>query len=105
MFSSSMPSVPQNPRGEEKLKLILGQLSAVRARVNGLAFQQGIFVALALLISAATIILLAAFTLAPQMFLTIAALAALICLAGLALAGRHMWRMSKTAEAVAALTD
>ncbi len=100
-----MPSVPQNPRGEEKLKLILGQLSAVRARVNGLAFQQGIFVALALLISAATIILLAAFTLAPLMFLTIAALAALICLAGLALAGRHMWRMSKTAEAVAALTD
>jgi hypothetical protein len=100
-----MPSVPHNPRGEEKLKLILGQLSAVRARVNGFAFQQAIFVALALLISAATIILLAAFTLAPLIFLTIAVTAALICLAGLALAGRHMWRMRKTAEAVAALTD
>jgi len=100
-----MPSVPYNPRGEEKLKLILGQLSALRARLNGLAFQQAVFVGLALVIAAATIIVLAAFTLAPLAFLTIGAVAALICLGGLALAGRHLWRMRRSAEAVAALAD
>ncbi len=100
-----MLSASYNPRGEEKLRLILGQLAALRSRLNGLAFQQGVFVGLALLISAAAIVMLAAFMLYPLAFLMIGAATTLACLAGLALASRHVWRMHKSAEAVAALAD
>lgn len=100
-----MLSAPYNARGEEKLRLIFGQLAALRFRLNSLAFQQGIFVGLALLIAAAAIVVLAAFTLYPLAFLVIGAAAALACVVGLILAGRHVWRMHRNAEAVAVLAD
>ncbi|HTW89569.1 MAG TPA: hypothetical protein VMD75_16350 [Candidatus Binataceae bacterium] len=100
-----MVSAPYSARGEEKLRLIFGQLAALRFRLNSLAFQQGIFVGLALLISATAIVVLAAFTLYPLAFLLIGAVAALACVAGLMLAGRHVWRMHRSAEAVAVLAD
>jgi hypothetical protein len=100
-----MLSAPSNPRGEEKLRLILGQLTALRSRLNGLAYQQGIFVGLALLISAAVVVTLAAFMLRPLAFLTLGAVTTLACIAGLTLVGRRVYRMHKSAEAVAALVD
>src|SRR5579871_1124090 len=100
-----MSSAPDSPRGEEKLRLILAQLASLRARINGLAYQQAIFVGLALLIGAGAIIMAGAFVLPPLPFLISGATAAVICFAGLAMAGRHVWRARKDAEAVAALAD
>jgi len=105
MFPSVMLPASYNPRGEEKLKLILGQLTALRSRLNGLAFQQGLFIGLALLVSTAAIVVLMAYVLPALAFLTIGTAVTLACLAGLTLAIRHAWRMYQSAEAVAALAD
>lgn len=95
----------QRRRGEEKLDLIASQLAALRRRVNLLLVQEAVFGGLALVIGAAALVLLAAFTLRPLAFLLVAAMVAPVALAGLPAVAGKCWRRRATLARAASLAD
>lgn len=94
----------QGDRVEEKLRLILSQISALRARLNSLALQYGLFVGLAAILGAAAIIVASAFYLGPITFLALAfilTIAAIATTTGSARRAIQAWSSDETAAAIA----
>ena len=94
----------QGDRVEEKLRLILSQISALRARLNSLALQYGVFVGLASILGAAAIIVASAFYLGPITFLALAlilTIAAIATATGSARRAIQAWSSDETAAAIA----
>lgn len=100
-----MTAGSKDRRAEQKLDTILAQVDSLRARLNGLALQQGLFSALALGLGTATLFLLAAFYLPPLGFLAVAAALVAVLLVGLVKAIGSAWGMLATLPGAAALAD
>jgi hypothetical protein len=98
-------TVAETSRDEQKLWLILFQIKAIRARLNSLAVQRGLFWTLALMIAAAAGIVGAAMDLGPLAFLAVAIVLAIIALAGSIAAVRSAWRMRTSPARAAAIAD
>lgn len=92
-------------RDEQKLWLILFQIKAIRARLNSLAVQRGLFWTLALGIGAAAGIVGAALTLGPLSFLTIAIILGTAAILGSCIAARSAWQMRASPARAAAIAD
>jgi hypothetical protein len=97
--------VAEASRDEQKLWLILFQIKAIRARLNSLAVQRGLFWTLALGIGAAAGIVGAALTLGPLFFLTIAVMLGIAAVLGSIIAARSAWRMRANPAQAAAIAD
>jgi hypothetical protein len=100
-----MRSASQARRGEEKLGLILAQIGSLRARLNGLAIQQGLFESLSLIVGTGAIVFLAAFLLQPLKFLCVAIVLGAVLFVGLFRAIRRAYRMRASLERAAAIAD
>lgn len=100
-----MTAGSKDRRAEQKLDTILGQVDSLRARLNGLALQQGLFSALALGLSTATLFLLAAFYLPPLGFLAAAAALVAVLPVGLVKTIGSAWGMLATLPGAAAIAD
>ncbi|MGH7913808.1 MAG: hypothetical protein ACREPW_04055, partial [Candidatus Binataceae bacterium] len=93
------------PHGEEKLRLILGQITSIRSRLNALALQQGLFGGLTFILCAAALIVGAAFAFSPLTFLLLGAVVTAAALAGVARTSRGAWRMRTSEERAALIAD
>lgn len=100
-----MPSPLQVRRAEEKLGVILDRVSAIRVRLNWLAWQGAAFGALGWTIGCVALVLLAAYYLAPLPFLGISILLLAAMLYGLARTGRAVWRAHSSMFRAAELAD
>ena len=92
-------------RDDQKLWLILFQITAIRARLNSLALQRGLFWLLALIIGAAAGLVGAALYFGPLEFLASGIILALIALAGGVIAIRSAWRVRASPMRAAAIAD
>lgn len=90
---------------EQKLWLILFQIKAIRARLNSLAVQHGLFWTLALAIGAAAGIVGAALTLGPLTFFVIAMTLVVTACIGIFAVVRSAWRMRASPARAAAIAD
>ena len=93
------------PRGEEKSRLILGQIALIRSRLNALALQQGLFGGLTFILCAAVLIVGAAFAFSPITFLLLAIAVTVAALAGVVRAARAAWRLRTSDERAARIAD
>ncbi len=96
---------PAQARGEEKFQLILGQVAAIRSRLNALALQQGIFGGLTFVLCAAVLIVGAAFAFSPLTFLLLGVAVTATAIAAVARTARRAWRMRTSAERAALIAD
>jgi hypothetical protein len=94
----------QSP-GEEKSRLILGQIASIRTRLNALALQQGLFGGLTFILCAAVLIVAGAFNFGPLAFLLVGIGAAVTALAGTVRMARAAWRMRASDERAARIAD
>ncbi|HVB80166.1 MAG TPA: hypothetical protein VNE82_09530 [Candidatus Binataceae bacterium] len=92
-------------RGEEKFRLILSQVSAIRGRLNALALQQGLFGGLTFILGAAVLVVGAAFAFGPLTFLLTAVAIVAATLAGVARTASGAWRMRTSDERAARIAD
>ncbi|MGH7948305.1 MAG: hypothetical protein ACREQF_03685, partial [Candidatus Binataceae bacterium] len=99
----SLPSKPT--RADEKLGLILSRVGSVRARLNSLAWQHGVFAGLAILIGAVAAVFLAAFFAPPIAFLIVATIATLFGSIALYRTLKYAWWMRASAARAAAIAD
>jgi hypothetical protein len=99
----SLPSKPT--RADEKLGLILGQVGSLRARLNSLAWQHGMFAGLAIIIAAVAAVFVAAYLAPPIAFLVGGAIAILFGGFALTRTLAHAWRMRASAARAAAVAD
>jgi uncharacterized membrane protein YgcG len=95
----------ESPRGEEKLRLILGQIASIRSRLNALALQHGVFGALTFVLCAAALTVAAAFVVGPLSFVLFGLLAGLVALFGVVREMSVAWRMRSTEERAARIAD
>jgi hypothetical protein len=93
------------PHGEEKLRLILDQITAIRSRLNALALQQGLFGGLTFILGAAVLIVGSAFAFGPLTFLMIGMVILVTAVAGVARTTGGAWRMRTSAERAARIAD
>ncbi len=93
------------PRGEEKFRLILGQIASIRTRLNALALQHGAFGALSFILCAAALVVAAAFLVGPLSFIVFGLVASIVALAGATRVIRAAWRMRSTEERAAKIAD
>lgn len=93
------------PRGEEKFRLILGQVASIRSRLNALALQKGLFGGLTFILCAVVLIVGAAFAFSPLTFLLVAVAVAFAALAGVVRTARSAWRMRASDEHAALIAD
>jgi len=93
------------PRGEEKFRLILGQIASIRSRLNALALQKGLFGGLTFILCAVVLIVGAAFAFSPLTFLLLAIAVTAAALAGVARTARAAWRMRTSDERAARIAD
>jgi hypothetical protein len=100
-----MPSSVQGPRAQEKLDIILGQVTGLRSRLNRLALQHAFYLTVAIALAATAIIFAAASVLPPLQFLIVAAGTGLVGLCSLWLALRSAWRRHTNAVRAAELAD
>src|ERR1700730_16656427 len=91
--------------GEEKSRLILGQIASIRTRLNVLALQHGLFGGLTFILCAAALIIAGAFNFGPLAFLLVGMGAAVAALAGTVRMGRAAWRMRASVERAARIAD
>ena len=99
-----MSLVKQDERSDEKLRLILSQINALRGRLNSLAFQYGLFIALAAILGAVAIVIASAFYFGPIPFLTSAValtIAALVATVGSVRRAIRGWTNDESAAAIA----
>src|ERR1700680_643664 len=94
----------QSP-GEEKSRLILGQIASIRTRLNALALQHGLFGGLTFILCAAVLIVAGAFNFGPLTFLLLGIGAAVAALAGTVRTARAAWRMRASVERAARIAD
>lgn len=95
----------EEPRGEEKFRLILGQIASVRVKLNALALQHGLFGGLTFLLCAGALVVAAAFYVGALTFLTLAMLAAIAAVIGVANTVGAAWRMRASEERAARVAD
>ncbi|HZO80268.1 MAG TPA: hypothetical protein VFB33_01115 [Candidatus Binataceae bacterium] len=100
-----MPYRAEEPQGEEKFRLILGQIASIRLRLNALALQHGLFGALTFVLCAAALAVAAAFLVGALTFLTLALIAAVAAVIGVANSVRAAWRMHASEERAARIAD
>ncbi len=100
-----MSSPFQVRKAEEKLRLIIGRIGSIRARINSLAWQRAAFGGLGWTIAAAALATLAAFYLRPLPFLAVAVIAGLAGVLGLIRNTRAAWRMRVDSHAAAQVAD
>ncbi len=93
------------PRGEEKLRLILGQIASIRTRLNALALQQGLCGGLTFILCAAVLIVAAAFAFGPLAFLLLGIAVTAAAVAGAVRMARAAWRMRSSDERAARIAD
>ncbi len=93
------------PRGEEKFRLILGQIASIRLRLNALALQHGLFSGLTFILCAAVLVVVAAFFVGALTFLTLALVVTITALIGVANAVGGAWRMRASEERAARVAD
>ena len=79
---SAMDYGAAQSRGEEKFRLILGQVASIRSRLNALALQQGLFGGLTFILAAAVLIVGAAFAFSPLTFLLLGFVVIVVAVAG-----------------------
>lgn len=80
-------------RGDEKFQQILRQIASIRARLNALALQKGLFGALTFALGAAILIVGAAFALGPFGFLAVGLVVVLTAMAAIARIATSAWQM------------
>ena len=95
----------ETSRDDQKLWLILFQIKAIRARLNSLALQRGLFWTLAFMIAGAARVVGAAMDLRPLPFLILALALVLLALAGSLVAIRSAWRTRTSPVRAAAIAD
>ncbi len=100
-----MPVSSQVPRAQEKLDLILGQVTSLRSRLNWLAFQHAFYLVAAIALAGSAAIFAAATLLSPLQFLIVASVTALGGLYCLWLSTRSGWRRRANAARAAILAD
>ena len=92
-------------RGDEKLRLILGQIASIRTRLNALALQQGLFGGLTFVLCAAVLIVAAAFGFGPLVFLLFGIAVTGAAAVGVGRMARVSWRMRSSQERAARIAD
>ena len=92
-------------RGEEKSRLILGQLASIRSRLNALALQQGLFGGLTFILCAVILIVVAAFAFSPLTFLLLSVVVIAAALVGAARTAHRAWAMRASDERAALIAD
>lgn len=95
----------EDPRGDEKFRLILGQVTSIRGRLNALAFQHGLFGGLTYVLCAAALVVAAAFYLGALTFLTLAVIAGIAAVIGMVNMVGSAWRMRASEERAARVAD
>ncbi len=100
-----MPLSSKPTRTDEKLGLILRQVGSLRARLNSLAWQHGVFAGLAILIGALAAIFVAAYFAPPLAFLVIGTVALVLGSYALLHTLGRAWRMRASAARAAAVAD
>ena len=93
------------PPGEEKFRLILGQVASIRSRLNALALQQGLFGALTFILGAVVLVIAAAFAFSPLTFLLLGLVIIVAALVAVARTARGAWRMRTNDERAALIAD
>ena len=93
------------PPGEEKFRLILGQVASIRSRLNALALQQGLFGGLTFILCAVALIVVAAFAFSPLTFLLLGLVVIVAAAAAIARTARGAWRMRTSVERAALVAD
>ncbi len=93
------------PRGEDKARLILEQVDAIRSRLNAIALQQGLFGGLTLILGAVALVVASAFFLGPLSFLMLSLAVVLTTLAGVVRVARGALRASASSERAALIAD
>src|SRR5579885_3246241 len=92
-------------RGEDKARLILDQVDAIRSRLNAIALQQGLFGGLTLILGAVALVVASAFLLGPLAFLMLGLVVVLATLAGVVRVVRGAWATSASNERAALIAD
>jgi hypothetical protein len=92
-------------RGEDKARLILDQVDAIRSRLNAIALQQGLFGSLTLILGAVALVVACAFILGPLSFLMLGLVAVLATVAGVARVARGALHASASTERAALIAD
>ena len=111
LFSIGAPSRVQMSfprqvtRLDEKLSLILSQMRSVRIRINSLAWQQIVFLSLAIAIAAGAIVVASAYLLAPLGFLITGLIVACVAVVGLVGTIRSGWVLRANALRAAEMAD
>jgi hypothetical protein len=100
-----MPAPAHVSRAQEKLDIILAQVTSLRARLNWLALQHGLYLVLAIAITVAAVVFAGAMLLSPLQFLAVAGVVALLGLSALWTTLRSALRRRSNAVRAAALAD
>ncbi|MBV8139751.1 MAG: hypothetical protein JO121_29580 [Deltaproteobacteria bacterium] len=100
-----MPASAHVSRAQEKLDIILGQVTSLRARLNWLALQHGLYLVLAIGITVAAVVFAGAMLLSPLQFLGVAGAVALLGASALWTTLRSALRRRSNAQRAAALAD
>lgn len=100
-----MPASAHVSRAQEKLDIILGQVTSLRARLNWLALQHGLYLVLAIGITVGAVVFAGAMLLSPLQFLGVAGGMALLGLSALWTTLRSAMRRRSNAVRAAALAD
>jgi membrane protein implicated in regulation of membrane protease activity len=100
-----MPASLHQSRAQEKLDIVLGQVTSLRSRLNWLALQHGLYLVLAIGITLAAVLFAGAMLLSPLQFLGAAGAMALLGLAALWTTLRSALRRRSNAQRAAALAD
>lgn len=95
----------EQSRGEEKVRLILSQIASIRARLNVLALQHGVFGVITFILCAGALIVIAAFALTPLAFLLIALGAACAATVAIVRTVRGAWRTHANDRRAASMAD
>ena len=100
-----MPASAHLSRAQEKLDTILGQVTSLRARLNWLALQHGLYLVLAIGITVAAAVFAGAMLLTPLEFLGVAGAMTLLGVSALWATLRSALRRRSNAQRAAALAD
>jgi len=91
--------------GEDKARLILDQVDAIRSRLNAIALQQGLFGGLTLILGAVALIVASAFILGPLSFLMLGLALAVATIVGVVRVVRGALCASASSERAALVAD
>jgi len=100
-----MPISAHGPRAQEKLDIILGQVTGLRSRLNWLAVQHAVYLFVAIGIGVSAVVFAGAVLLSPLQFLVLTGSVALSGCFGVLFATRSAWRRRSNAARAAALAD